>query len=177
MLSPVRRLILCKADGSRPIPRLVGSTTVLPPYSTKFELFDRGFGIEQPAIVTIEKRVHPQIANHRNVERPFGDGDLRAAARTLPPAQGVEQNMLVHERDAHRLDRNGAQHRPHRSRMHADRRLRHVARLPSSASPSTRPEQAEVEPDRDENDEPLDDRRYERRHMIEDQAVADHCDS
>ena len=57
------------------------------------------------------------------------------------------------------------------------RGLRHVARLPSSASPSTRPEQAEVEPNRDENEEPLDDRRYERRHMIEDQAVADHCDS
>ena len=35
--------------------------------------------------------------------------------------------MLVHERDADRLDGNGAEHGSNKSRMHADRRLRHVA--------------------------------------------------
>ena len=103
-------------------------------FDEMIELLDRGLDVEQPAIVAIEKRVHPQVADHRNVERPFGDRDLRAAARALPPARGVEQDMLVHERDAHRLDGNGAEHRPDQSRMHADRRLRHVRSPPFFSS-------------------------------------------
>src|SRR6185437_3304216 len=83
------------------------------------------------AIVAIEKRIHPQVADHRYVNRPFGDRDLRTATRALPPARGVEQDMFMAKRDAHRLDRNGAKHCPDKSRMHADRGLRHVrARLP-----------------------------------------------
>ena len=34
--------------------------------------------------------------------------------------------MFVHQRDADRLDGNGAKHGSDKSRMHADRRLRHV---------------------------------------------------
>ena len=106
-------------------------------FDEMIEFLDRGLDVEQPAIVAIEERVHPQIADHRHVERPFGDGDLGAAARALPPARGVEQNMLVHERDAHRLDRDRAEHRPHQSRMHADPRLGHVAA--SLLQPACRP--------------------------------------
>ena len=40
------------------------------------ELLDCRSDIEQSAIVAIEKRVHPQVADHRYVERPFGDRDL-----------------------------------------------------------------------------------------------------
>ena len=95
------------------------------------ELLDRRLDIEQPAIVAIEKRVHPQVADHRDVQRPFGDRDLRAAAWALPPARSVEQDMFVQQRDAHRVDGNGAKHGSDKSRMHADRGLRHVrARLP-----------------------------------------------
>src|ERR1700733_475148 len=105
MLSPLRRLILCNADGSRPIPRLVGSTTVSPPVLDKMiEPLEPRLDVEQAAIVSIEKRVHPQVADHRYVQRPLGDRDLRAATWTLPPTRSVKQDMLVHQRDAHRLD-------------------------------------------------------------------------
>src|ERR1700733_13321078 len=95
------------------------------------ELLDRRPDIEKSAIVAVEKRVHPQVANHRYVERSLSDRDLRPAARALPPARSVEQDMFVHERDAHRLDGNGAKHSADKSRMYADRGLRHVrVRLP-----------------------------------------------
>src|ERR1700722_9178885 len=90
------------------------------------ELLDRRPDIEQGAIVAVEKRVHPQVADHRYVERPLSDRDLRSTARALPPARSVEQDMFVQERDAHRVDRNGAKHGSDKSRMHTDRGLRHV---------------------------------------------------
>ena len=164
-VEPGRRLIRCNADGSRPMPRLVGSTTVWPPCSTKcLQFLDRGLGVEQPAIVAVEEWIHPQLAEHRDVERPLGDGDLRGAAGPLPPARGVEQDMLVHQRHAHRLDRDRAEHCPHRAGMDADRGFGHVARSLLQPVRPPGPEQAEVQPDRDEDDDALDDRRQERRH-------------
>ena len=145
-------------------------------FDEMIELLDRRPDVEQPAIVAIEKRVHPQVADHRDVERPLGDRDLRAAAGALPPARGVEQDMFVHQRDAHRLDGNGAEHRSDKSRMHADRRLRHVrARLLQLVRRPVR-NRRKLSQIAIENDEALDDRRQERRHMGEDQAVADDRD-
>src|ERR1700691_4960108 len=71
-----------------------------PVFDEMIELLDRRPDIEKSAIVAVEKRVHPPIADYRYVERPFGNRDLRPAARALPPTRSVEQDMLVHQRDA-----------------------------------------------------------------------------
>ena len=113
-----------------------GSTSV---FDEMRELFDRDLDVEESAIVAIEKRVHAEVADHRNIERPFGEADVRGAARTLPPARRVEHDMLVHEGHAHRLDGNRAEHRAHHSGVNASLRFGHGSRPPtlsSSAVPS-----------------------------------------
>lgn len=71
------------------------------------EFLDRGLHIHQATIVAIEERVHPEFADHRDIQRPLGEGDLGGAARPLPPARSVEQDVLVHERHPHGLDGDG----------------------------------------------------------------------
>ena len=178
MFSPVRRLMRCSADGSRPIPRFVGSTTVRPPYSTKCaELLDRDLDVEESTIVAIEKRVHPEVADHRDVERPFGEADVGGAARTLPPARRVEHDMLVHEGHAHRLDRESG--RAPCAPFRSERRSSVWPSLALSLAqvrPPSRPEQAKIQPDRNKDDDALDDGRQKRREVAENKTVADDRD-
>ena len=64
MFSPVARAIRCRAAGLRPMPRQVGSTTVDPALVLEGEqLGDRQRLVVERAIVEIDERVHPQLAD------------------------------------------------------------------------------------------------------------------
>src|SRR5947209_13592561 len=50
------------------------------------ELLDGRTDFEERAIVAVQKRIHAKVADHRNVERPFGEADVARAAWPPPPA-------------------------------------------------------------------------------------------
>src|ERR1700722_15248412 len=176
MFSPLRRLILCNADGSRPIPRLVGSTTVFPPYSTK---------CLSSSIAALTSS-NPQLSRLRNGfirNSPI----IETSSALSAIAISEPQHGRFHQLEASSKICSCNSVTPIASTGMGPSTVRTSPECtpivgfvmfapPSSARPSPGAEQAEVQPDRDENDEPLDDRRYKRRHVIENEAVADHCD-
>ena len=87
------------------------------------QLLDRHIGVEQLAVVAIEEGIHPELAEHGDVDRPLGEADLAAQHGPPPPTRRVEEQMLVHQRDAHLLDRNLAEDGHHLPGMDADVRL------------------------------------------------------
>src|ERR1700722_1855280 len=177
MFSPLRRLILCNADGSRPIPRLVGSTTVFPPYSTK---------CLSSSIAALTSS-NPQLSRLRNgFIRKSPIIDMSSALSAI--AISDPQHGRFHQLEASSKICSCKCVTPIASTGMGPSTVRTSPECtpivgfamfapPSSVGLSPGPEQAEVEPNRDKNNEALNDRRYERRHMVEDEAVADNRDS
>src|SRR5947209_5878293 len=54
------------------------------------ELLDRDLDVEKTAVVAVEKGIHPEVAEHRDVDGPLGEADFGGAARPFPPARCVE---------------------------------------------------------------------------------------
>src|ERR1700744_4380607 len=176
MLRPARRLILCKAEGSRPIPRLVGSTTVCPPYSTKWL---------SSSIAALTSR-RAQLSRLRNGfirNSPIIDMSSALSAIAISePQHGRFHQLEASSRICSCISvtpivSTGTGPSTVRTSPECTPIVGFAMVFPSSsACPSSCAKQAEVKPDRDQNDEALDDRRYERRHMVEDEAVADDRD-
>src|ERR1700723_1816259 len=173
MLSPLRRLILCSADGSRPIPRLVGSTMVFPPYSTKW----------LSSSIAALTSSNPQLSRLRNgFIRKSPIIEMSSALSAI--AISEPQHGRFHQLEASSKTCSCNSVTPIASTGMGPSTVRTSPECTpivgfamfspsSSARPSSCAEQPEIEPNRDQNDEALNDRRYERRHMVEDEAVAD----
>ena len=75
------------------------------------ELVHRQIDVEQEAVVPVAERVHPEFADDLDAHRLLRKRQFGGVAGAFPPARRVEQDVLVHQRDAHGLDGDRAQHR------------------------------------------------------------------
>src|SRR5579885_871829 len=178
MLRPVRRLMRWSAAGSRPIPTLVGSTTVRPPSSTKRS--------SSSTAASLSNRL--QLSRLRKGLRrssPSMEMSIGRSARAMSPAQhGLRHQLEASSRicscirvipsSSTGTGPRTVMTRPDRMPMAWDA----VGMGALSGSRALPPglEQAEVEPDGDEDDDASHDRRQEGRQVGEDEAVADHGD-
>ena len=77
-------------------------------------------GIIEREIVAVHVGVHPQLADDLHAHRHFAEMALVGVAGALPGFAAIEQDMLVHQRDAHLVHRHRPQHRHDLSGRHPD---------------------------------------------------------
>lgn len=77
------------------------------------QLRQRQVGVVERDVVAVDVRVHAQLADDLDVHRLLGDRHVVGVAGAFPAARAIEQDVLVHQRDAHLLDRNRAEHGHH----------------------------------------------------------------
>ena len=63
----------------------------------------------------IDEGIHPELAQDAGMDRLGAEMRALRLFRRVPPAAAVIDEMLMHQRDAHLLNRNGPVHRHHQA--------------------------------------------------------------
>ncbi len=121
MFRPDSRAMRASAFGSRPMP--IGRVDYR--FSAKGAIFsqlvNRNVDIKQLTVIAAHQRVERQFAKVFHFHRHFGKMAIAAAAGRHPFAGGIQQNMLMHQSNAHFVNRQWAKHSHYITAANANR--------------------------------------------------------
>ena len=111
MLTPVRTATSLSFTGSLPFQALVSSTIVFPPNSRKSPTSSlASSNVGQSQVVAVEEGLVAQLPEHSQGERLFGKRREGRGYRTFPHRAVIQEQVLVHERDAQLVHSERARH-------------------------------------------------------------------